>query len=61
MSKEAEDFIKDLAGTDITGADAVAVYYMAHVWIHKARTLNEAIKVNNDADVNAFLDRPLSM
>jgi len=61
MSKEAESFIKDLAETDISGADAIAVYYMAHAWLHRARTINDAINTDIEAGTDDFINRPLSM
>lgn len=61
MSKEAESFIKDLAETDISGADAIAVYYMAHAWLHKARAINDAINASKEAATDDFISRPLSI
>ncbi len=61
MSKEAESFIKDLAETDISGADAIAVYYMAHAWLHKARKINDAISASKDDAFDEFINHPLSM
>lgn len=39
----AVEFTKWMAEQDITGADEKAVYYMAMLWIHKAKEATNAL------------------
>ncbi|HBT3181751.1 TPA: hypothetical protein MBF34_004866 [Klebsiella aerogenes] len=42
--KEAIDFVKWMASQNINGADDKVVYYMAFVWISKAKLIAEKLE-----------------